>query len=412
MSLSDLLPYLSIGDTGSRQRHPSAFQESFSLASRQQGMVRESAKADCPSAITRVQLTRSGRKRIIVKEVNWLGDLVMSLPALRAVRSSLSTSSLSVLVRHDLAGFFDGIGWVDEVIPYSMRRGVAGLLDQIRIIATLRARRFDLAIIFPNSFRSALWMMLAGVLRRAGYSTDGRGFLLTDRAMPNASAKNGHQRFYWLEMVHDTLGIWPAADIEYKPLEVSPQRAARMREFLDARRRTPQAPLIAISPIAAYGPAKEWSPQRFAELIDLLGKFAGAECVLLGTVSDRSKCQQVAAMSRKGAIVAAGETDVAELKALLSVCDGFAGNDSGAMHLAAAIGIPAVGVFGSTNPLRTGPVGVKATVIYHPVECSPCLQRTCRFGHYRCLHSVAPAEVAETLAQLGAFKNARSAALR
>jgi len=108
-------------------------------------------------------------------------------------------------------------------------------------------------------------------------------------------------------------------------------------------------------------------------------------------------------MSRTGAVVAAGKTDVAELKALLSLCDGFAGNDSGAMHLAAALGIPAVGIFGSTNPARTGPVGAKADVIYHPVDCSPCLKRACRFGHYQCLRGIAPAEIAAALTRLGAF---------
>jgi heptosyltransferase-2 len=113
-------------------------------------------------------------------------------------------------------------------------------------------------------------------------------------------------------------------------------------------------------------------------------------------------------MSHRGAIVAAGATNVEELKGMLWLCDGFAGNDSGVMHLAAAIGIPAVGIFGSTNPARTGPMGPKATVIYHRVECSPCLKRTCRFGHYQCLHGITPPEVAAALTRLGALAKAAS----
>jgi heptosyltransferase-2 len=214
-------------------------------------------------------------------------------------------------------------------------------------------------------------------------------------------------------MVRDTLRISLASpEFAFERLELSSQSVARMREFLAAHRRHTGAPLIAISPIAAYGPAKEWPAQRYAELIDLVEKLAGAECLLLGTASDRPKCQQVAAMARKGAIVVAGHTDVGELKALLSLCDGFAGNDSGTMHLAAAIGIPVVGIFGSTNPLRTGPAGLKTMAIYHPVECSPCLKRTCRFGHYRCLQAVTPIEVAQALTQLGAFAKAPPAAFR
>jgi lipopolysaccharide heptosyltransferase II len=115
----------------------------------------------------------------------------------------------------------------------------------------------------------------------------------------------------------------------------------------------------------------------------------------------------VAATSRSGAIIAAGQTNIGELIALLALCDGFAGNDSGAMHLAAALELPAVGIFGSTNPVRTGPLGPHAGYIYHKLECSPCLERTCRYGHYNCLREVMPAEVAQRLAALGAFDRKR-----
>jgi heptosyltransferase II len=348
----------------------------------------------------------AGTKRVLVKEVNWLGDLVLSLPALGAVRAAFGGATLSVLIRQELAGFFDGIDWIDEVIPYTIRPGLQGWADQRKVMAAVRARRFELAVIFPNSFKSALWMMLAGVRRRAGYSTDGRRLLLTDRSVPKPSARISHQRFYWLDMVSDTLGIPSAtADSASYRLEVSPQSIARIKQWLASHRRNPNAPLVAISSGAAYGPAKEWPPLYYARLIDLLRQLAGAECVLLGTASELFKCQQVASMSRAGALNAAGETNVGELKALLSLCDGFAGNDSGAMHLAATLGIPTVGIFGSTNPVRTGPVGPKAKVIYHDIDCSPCLKRTCSFGHYQCLQTIAPGEIAEALTELGAFAN-------
>jgi len=343
----------------------------------------------------------------VVKEVNWLGDLVLSLPALAVLRTAFASSTLSILIRRELAGFFDGVSWVDEVIPYTLRAGVRGWADQRRIVAGLRARRFDLAVIFPNSFRSALWPMLAGVPRRAGYATDSRRLLLTDHTIPKESAKEGHQRFYWLGMIRDTLGISPTVtETAYYPLGVSAQSVARMAAWLESHRRKPNAPLIAISSAAAYGPAKEWPPLNYARLIDLLDGIAGAECILLGTGSERSKCEQIAVMSRAGALVAAGNTDVGELKALLSSCHGFVGNDSGAMHLAAALGIPAVGIFGSTNPVRTGPIGPTAAVSYRAVPCSPCLERTCRFGHYQCLQGIGPAEVANALTRLGVFATA------
>jgi heptosyltransferase-2 len=342
-------------------------------------------------------------RRILVKEVNWLGDLVLSLPALAALRSAWTGATISVLVREELAGFFDGIGWVDEVIPYRLGRGIKRLVDQRRIIARIRQGRFDLAVLFPNSFRSALWPVLAGVPLRAGYATDGRSLLLTHRAIPERNALEGHQRQYWLAMLSSTIGV-PAVSREASHrLQVSPASVARMEQWLASRRMRQTAPLVAIAPGAAYGPAKEWPSPRYAALIDLLTKRAGAECVLVGAPSERLKCQEVAGVARTKTLIAAGETNIAELKALLSLCQAFAGNDSGAMHLAAALEIPAVGIFGSTNPDRTGPIGPKAAAVYHPVECSPCLRRTCRFGHYQCLRATEPEEVLTRLAALGPF---------
>jgi heptosyltransferase-2 len=340
----------------------------------------------------------------LVKEVNWLGDLVLSLPALAALRAGCSDASIAVLVREELAGFFDGIGWIDEVIAYRLRRGIRQLEDQRKIIARIRQGRFELAVVFPNSVRSALWPMLAGVPVRAGYAGNGRRLLLTHRATPAPDALRGHQRQYWLAMLDATLGISAASAEIFHRLEVSGQSIARMEKWLASHRIHDKTRLIAIAPAAAYGPAKEWPPTYYAELIDLLNTRVGADCVLVGAPADRVKCEQIAAAARAKTMIAAGETTIAELKALLSLCDAFAGNDSGAMHLAAALGIPAVGIFGSTNPHRTGPIGPRATVVYHPIECSPCLKPTCRFGHYQCLRGIEPEEIMAKLLTLGTFE--------
>ncbi len=342
-------------------------------------------------------------KRILIKAVNWLGDMVMSTPAMRAVRRAFPDAQLAVLVQNDLASFFDGAPWVDEVIPYSTTRySVAnvfrGLNDRRKIIAEIRSRHFDLAILMPNSFESALWVTAAGIPRRAGYIGDARGAMLTHRSSPRGEALDGHQTQYWLAMVRDTLGIrGDAADIAIVP---DGANVAKMREWLTARRRHHDARLIAIAPAAAYGPAKEWPAAKFAALIDELSARFGAESVLVGAPSDRAKCVEVAALSSAGALVAAGETSVGELVALLSLASAFVGNDSGAMHVAAALKIPTVAIFGSTNPIRTGPVADNSFVIWHRLECSPCLARTCRFGHYDCLRKV---EAAEALAALSSL---------
>jgi len=336
-------------------------------------------------------------RRVLIKAVNWLGDIVMSLPAMRAARRAFPEAYLAVLVKQELGGFFDGERWIDEVIGYAVAGGLGGLNDRRKIVGEIRARHFDLAILMPNSFESALWVTAAGVPRRAGYALDARGPMLTHKAAPPRDALEGHQVHYWLAMIRETLGI--EGDANDLAIAADAKHVTTMRKWLGTHRRKPDAPLLAIAPAAAYGPAKEWPAKKFAAVIDALAERIGAECVLVGAPSERQKCEEVAALSSSSALVSAGETSIGELIALLSISSGFVGNDSGCMHLAAALGIPTIAVFGSTNPMRTGPN--KGRVIWHHLECSPCLARTCRFGHYNCLREVEPKEVLEALFSLG-----------
>ena len=340
-------------------------------------------------------------ERVLVKEVNWLGDVVMSLPALKAMRRALPRAHLAVLVKRELASFFDGARWIDEVIPYAVAHGLRGLADRRRIVAQIRSRRFDTAILFPKSFEAAFWPALARVPRRAGLAAQGRGPLLTHKVRRVADSVEGLQVQQYLHLLRRSLGTDGSGD-DCTPDVHEPHRT-KMRAWLAARRRHPQRKLVALAAGAAFGPAKEWPAAHYAALIDLLAQRYGAECVLVGSAGERQKCEEVVAASKEGALLAAGETNVGELLALLSLCDGFAGNDSGSMHVAGALGIPTVGLYGSTNPERTGPLGPRTKVLYHRIECSPCLQRTCRFGHYNCLKQIATEEVAQALHDLGAF---------
>ncbi len=339
--------------------------------------------------------------RVLVKEVNWLGDVVMSLPALKAVRRAFPRAHLAVFIKRELASFFDGARWIDEVISYTFAGGLRGLNDRRHIVAALRARHFDLALLFPNSLDAALWPALARIPRRAGVVSDGRGLLLTHRATLTSETLRMHQVHSYLRLVRDTLCVdGHAGDCA---LDVCESHRETMRAWLAGHRKRPRGRLIALAPAAAYGPAKEWPPASYTTLVDLLSTRYGVECVLIGSPDERSKCDAIAAASHAGALIAAGETNVGEAIALLSLCDGFAGNDSGSMHIAGALGIPTIGLFGSTNPERTGPLGPKTTVVYRPLDCSPCLQRTCRFGHYNCLTAIAPGDVAAALSALGAL---------
>ena len=341
-------------------------------------------------------------ERVLVKEVNWLGDVVMSLPALKAVRRALPQAQLAVLVKRELASFFDGSRWIDEVIPYTVSRGLRGLADRRAIVGQIRSRRFDLAILFPKSFEAAFWVTLARVPRRAGLVADGRGPLLTHKVRPAANSVEDHQVHRYLRLLRETVGIDGSSD-DYAP-DIHAPHLSRMRGWLAQRRRRPQTKLLALAPGAVFGPAKEWPAGHYGALIDVLAQRYGVECVLVGSTGERPKCEEVVSACTAGALIAAGETSVGELMALLSLCDGFAGNDSGSMHVAGALGIPTVGLFGSTNPAHTSPLGPKTRVLYHRIECSPCLQRTCRFGHYNCLNQIAAEEVVHALQDLGAFE--------
>jgi lipopolysaccharide heptosyltransferase II len=334
-------------------------------------------------------------RRILVKEVNWLGDVVMSLPALQAIRRAWPDAHLAVLIKQELASFFDGARWIDEVIPYSVARGLPGFFDRRRIVGEIRLRRFDLGVLFPNSFESALWLTMAGIRRRAGFVADARGAMLTMKASPPPEAMTGHQANYWLAMVRAT-GVADGRPDDFA-IDVDGPSRERMSKWLAANRKRSDRPLFAIAPAAAFGPAKEWPANKYGALIDLLAHRNDAEVVLVGAPSERKKCEEVAAASKAGAIIAAGQTNIGELIALLSLSDGFIGNDSGCMHLAGALGIPTVAIFGSTNPNRTGPMGPKTRVIYRKLECSPCLARTCRFGHYNCLMQIEPAALADAI---------------
>jgi lipopolysaccharide heptosyltransferase II len=346
------------------------------------------------------------RERVLVKAVNWLGDLVMSLPACRAVRRAFPDAHLSVLVRRELAGFFAASAWVDEVVPYRIAPGWPGIADRRRLVADLRERRFDVAVLFPKSFEAAFWAALAGAGRRIGFATDARSLLLTRRVRFGPELLAAHQVHDHLHLVREAFGV--AGDAADCRPDVDPEQARFMGEWIATRRRS-SGPLVALAVAAAYGPAKEWPESRYAELIDLLHQRHGAECVLVGSPGERAKCEEVARRSQSGALVAAGETDVGAAVALLSLVDAFAGNDSGSMHVAGALGIPTVGLFGSTDPRRTAPLGPRTRVLRHPIECSPCLERTCRFGHYDCLGRIQVDDVARALEELGAFRSAELA---
>jgi len=298
-------------------------------------------------------------RRLLVRAPNWLGDVVMCLPALEAVKRAAPELHLTLALPGHLAELFAGAGDVDAALP--VRKGAGSVLALARLF---RDGNFDSALLLPNSFGSALAVRLAGVRRRAGYARDGRSWMLTEPVPCNAERRALHQVEYYLELVAE-LGA---------PLELDRSRAVRLQApgaareqvagILAAERRRPGAPLYVLAPCAA-GAGKEWPAQRFGRLAALLWE-RGAEVALTAAPSEKEKTAAVACAARAagGAVIdLAGRNSVAQMAALFEVARGFVGNDSGPMHLAAGLGLPAVGVFVSTGPKLYRPLGPAAAAL-------------------------------------------------
>jgi heptosyltransferase-2 len=274
--------------------------------------------------------------------------------------------------------------------------------DKWTCARALRPRRFDTAILLQNAFEAAAISYVAGIPERIGYGRDGRGFLLT-RAIP--VPKPGeiprHESFYYLELLRRAGIIDELPQNDAIRLEGAPTaRASGLDRFHQLGL---GETVIGVSPGAAYGTAKRWLPERFADSAIRVANELGAAVAIFGSKDERNLCQSVAT-SISASIVKpvknfAGETSLAEFIDLAAACRVYLTNDSGAMHIASALGVPTVAIFGATDDQATGPTGPLAKVVREPVECSPCLKRECPIDH-RCMTRVSAARVADTALEL------------
>jgi len=268
------------------------------------------------------------------------------------------------------------------------------------IARQLRAEGFDCAILFQNAFDAALVARMARIPRRIGYRRDARGWLLTDAVPP---PKHGeiphHERFYYLELLRRA-GILD--DLPDGHIQLDGADSARERGLDRFRRAGIQSPVIGVSPGAAYGHAKRWIPERFANVAFRVAKTRDAVAALFGSAGERALCHTIAESIRNSGGLAwnfAGETTLGEFIDMAAACRLFLTNDSGAMHIASALGVPTVAVFGPTDEAATGPCGPLARVLREPVECSPCLLRECPIDH-RCMTRVTVDRVAAVALEL------------
>jgi heptosyltransferase-2 len=334
---------------------------------------------------------------LMVRVPNWLGDAVMALPALGELRRIFSNSHITFVARRAVAELFEGEGLADEVIAISDGRGAVTktrrFVDEAR---RLRCARFDLAVLFTNSFASALLARAGGAQQIVGYATDGRGWLLTEKLTFEEDYKQRHQVRYYLNIAAQVEQRYRGecrVDLDAQPtLRVTESARQRARQMLATLGVDTSKRLVALNPGATNSRAKRWLPERFAAAADQLSVRDGFAAFIVGTAGDRDAALAVAGHMRVNVADLTGRTTLAELKAVLDCAELVISNDTGAAHVAAALGVPTVTVFGPTEDFATRPLAPRARVIRHPVECSPCMLRDCPIDH-RCMTGVEVTDV-------------------
>lgn len=334
--------------------------------------------------------------KILVRATNWVGDAVLSLPALRAIRERNPLAHIAVLARPWVAGLYSRERICDEhvVAPRTWS-------GRLRLARVLRKRRFDVVILLPNSFEAALVARLAGIRERIGYDRDGRGILLSAAIPP---PKPGdiprHESFYYLELLRRA-GIIPelpaAAPILLEGVEEARRKGRERLEAMGFRQ-----PVVGISPGAENSRAKQWPPERFVEAARLLAEPLGAAVALFGSPAEQRLGRAVAEQIRRNGgrvLNLAGETTLEQFVEMAAACRVFLSNDSGAMHVASALGVPTVAVFGPTDSVATAPAGPLVRIVRQQVDCSPCMLRDCPIDH-RCMTAVSAEQVAQAALEL------------
>jgi heptosyltransferase-2 len=324
----------------------------------------------------------------------------MALPALQAVRRRFPEAHIAILSLPYVADIYRRQGIADELIGYDRNGAHAGIRGRERLAASLKAQKFDTALLMQNAFDAAWIAWRAGIPERIGYDRDGRGWLLTKAiAVPKAGEIPAHEKNYYLELVRRARWIDALPEVSEISLRVPEEEARKAEDKLRNFGARDSVTRIAVGAGASYGSAKCWLPEHFARAINQLRKERDAEIILFGTSGERDVAAAIRAGLDEPALDLTGKTEIAELPALLSRCTAFLGNDSGAMHVAAAVGLPVVAVFGPTDPYGTAPVTPRFTLVQERPYCSPCFLRRCPTDH-RCMKAILPERVSVGLLQV------------
>ncbi len=341
----------------------------------------------------RVKNVKAGDiKRIVVRSPTWVGDAVMSLPALSALRRLFAEAEITVAAPPGTADIFIDSNSVNGVLVQRSGGPFAALANARR----WRRAGFDLAVLFQNAFAASATALLAGVPMRIGYATDRRTALLTS-ALPLPTWKDQqHESLYYVNIIAEleqkifgSSSVMQSEPVFDFPVSMTRKKTAR-RRLKQSGGRTAQ-PVAILCPGSVNSRAKRWPAERYSELADRFID-AGMDVVLVGSPSETAVSNEVCARARHKPIVLTGKTTVEEVVALISIADLLVTNDTGPAHIGAALGTPTLVIFGPTNPMTTFPLSPHAKLIRQPPDCAPCMLRDCPIDH-RCMTAISVEEV-------------------
>lgn len=332
--------------------------------------------------------------KIVVRGTNWIGDAVMTIPALRALREVFPDAELVLHTRPWAEGVFRDAGFIDRLLIFEpAKSSLAGLRRQAR---AWRAEAFDIAVLFPNSFRAALLSRLGRAGRSFGYHNEGRGFLLTDPVRKPGWKSRRHEIYYYLNLAAEVekVSFGTCRTVETEPridLEVSDERRSAARRILAEAGLDPAKRTVALGVGSTNSMAKRWPAEAYARLSDMLRSELGVNVVLVGAGDELEVSRRVAAAAESKPFVLTGRTTLAEAVAVLAESDLLVSNDMGLAHVSAAVGTRTLTIFGPTDPSTTRPWNGEI-IRRTDVECSPCMLRECPIDH-RCMTWISPETV-------------------
>ncbi len=335
-------------------------------------------------------------RKIIIHSSNWVGDTVMSLPAIKQVRKAYTRAHITILIKENIAPLFQGRDLADEVLHLPSGKGMAKLKAEMGLRKRIKQNGYDLAILFPNSFGSALRLFGCGIKKRIGYANEGRGILLTKTVKRTPQILSQHMTEYYMNILN-LIGI--KADDTTIDLKLPPEAEQFADDFLSKNRKRPEAKLFAFGIGSANNPNKMWSPKHYKRLAMKLSESYDAEVVLICSPDEYSIAEEISKGLYHKPIIPHG--NLIENSAVISRCDGFVGNDSGAMHLSSALGIPTIGLFFATSPQNNFPLGENAHYIEKQIPSSYIKKKLTKKEADILSRLISPEEVIKKMKKIG-----------